>query len=203
MMTGPAAAKDFVNNYLKLALPDKILEFRNNWNLAEEELPLPQEESYVTFAPPSLEYMTQKLPALYTVILTTRSMTRIGYTDIYDPVYQVVYAARTYLWVRTNGMNETSRMRDNLLTVVRTTLLDEQAFEGAAEKLYMDETTDEVKFDEGTLKEEFSDMIPQKGDRWAAGVYLSYDMTINEVVTRKTIGTVNQFEIGHYAFLEE
>jgi len=195
MMMGPASAKDFVSKYLEKDLPSRLVAYRNHWNLSEEELPLPN--TYLTYAPPSLEYMTDELPALYTVIISTKSMTRIGYTETMDPIYTVVYDARTYVWVRDEGMDATARARDNLITVMRTSMLDEQCL------LDADTENREVKFDEGTMIEEFSDLLPQKGQRWAAGGYLSYEMTINEIVTRPLIGTVTDFEITNYRFLED
>jgi hypothetical protein len=49
--------------------------------------------------------------------------------------------------------------------------------------------------DEGTLREEFSDLTLLKGDRVLAGSYLSYQMHINEIVAREDIGHVSEIEI--------
>ena len=49
--------------------------------------------------------------------------------------------------------------------------------------------------DEGTLREEYSDLTLLKGDRVLAGSYLSYDLEINEIVAREDVGTVSEFEI--------
>ena len=195
MMTGPFQAKDWVSRYLENDLPGRIVAFRNFWNMSEEELPLPN--GYFNWAPPSLEHMGADLPVIYTVILTTNGMTRIGYTPEYDPIYRVEYAARTYCWVKHVGIDMTVRSRDNLLTVMRTAILDDQCLQAA------DHENRDVKFDEGSVREEYSDIMFAKGDRYEAGGYLSYELTINEVVSRPLIGTVEEFEVGTYAFLEE
>jgi hypothetical protein len=49
--------------------------------------------------------------------------------------------------------------------------------------------------DEGTMREEFSDLTLLKGDRVLAGSYLSYELTINEIVARRDIGTLDEINI--------
>lgn len=195
MMEGPASAKTFVANYLKGDLKARCAAYRNHWSIPEELLEEPT--TYLTYAAPSLEHMTEELPACYTVIISTPSLVRGDYTDTLDPIYTVNYEARTYVWVKGSGMEEATAKRDNLMTVVRTALLDHQCLQAA------DTENLGVKFDEGTMREEFSDLIPVKGDRYAAGGYISYTMTISETVTRPTSGEVTDFQITNYLFLEE
>jgi hypothetical protein len=49
--------------------------------------------------------------------------------------------------------------------------------------------------DEGSIREEFSDLTLLKGDRIMAGAYIGYNMEIDEVVSRKPIGTVSNIEL--------
>ena len=49
--------------------------------------------------------------------------------------------------------------------------------------------------DEGTMSEEFSDISLLKGDRAMAGAYLGYTLEIDEVISRKSIGTVTSIEL--------
>jgi hypothetical protein len=46
--------------------------------------------------------------------------------------------------------------------------------------------------DSDTLREEFSDLTLLKGDRVMAGSYLAYNMAINEIVSRETLGIVDE-----------
>lgn len=194
MMEGPASAKKFVSTYLEGDLTGRCAKYRNHWNISEEFLSPPL--TYLTWAAPSLEYMTEELPACYTVIISTSGLNRGDYTNELDPIYTVNYEARTYVWVRHDSAEQATISRDNLMTVVRTALLDHQCLSAA------DTDNLGVKFDEGTMREEFSDLIPGKGGRYAAGGYISYTMTINETVTRDFIGDVSDVEVTHYAFLE-
>jgi hypothetical protein len=49
--------------------------------------------------------------------------------------------------------------------------------------------------DEGTMREEFSDLTLLKGDRVMAGAYISYEMVVNERITREPLGTVDEFSV--------
>jgi hypothetical protein len=49
--------------------------------------------------------------------------------------------------------------------------------------------------DEGSVREEFSDLTLLKGDRVMAGSYIGYNMEIDEVVSRKPIGTVSEIQL--------
>jgi hypothetical protein len=49
--------------------------------------------------------------------------------------------------------------------------------------------------DEGSIREEFSDLTLLKGDRIMAGAYISYNMEIDEVVSRKPIGVVSSIDL--------
>ena len=48
--------------------------------------------------------------------------------------------------------------------------------------------------DETTMREEFSDLTLLKGDRFLAGSYVAYTLQIDEVVSRKAIGEVAEFD---------
>lgn len=196
MMTGPHGAKELVCNYFKADLPRRVVAFRNYWNISEEELPDFPEDSIVPWAPPSIEYGDEPLPCLYNVIARTRNMVQIGWTQELDPVYRVNYEARSYIWCRADSIAECNIMRDRLLTVVRTAMLDEQCLRANTPEMYA------MSFDQTTLREEFSDVVPSKNDRWIGGVYIGYDMTIDETVSREAIGTISEIEVSNYEFLE-
>jgi hypothetical protein len=97
---------------------------------------------------------------------------------------------RTYVWVRAEGNEGVTEVRDNLTTVLRAALLDYPCL-----KAYDSRTSFKAMIDEGSLTEEFSDISLLKGDRAMAGAYLSYSLEIDEVVARKPIGTVENIEV--------
>lgn len=197
MMQGPWTAKQFVNDYLQADLPERLIEYRNHWNLSDEQLPEPT--IYHSFEPASLLDGTDDFPVCYTVILTTRSMERVDYEHNLDPHYRVTYQARTYVWAQGEDEAEATRTRDNLLTVVRTAMLDHQCLTRS------DPHAREVRVDEGSFQEEYSDIEYNKMQYWLAGAYLGYNITLNEIVTRRPIGTVENInvEAKNWAFLME
>lgn len=183
VMYGPHFAKQYVTDYLSLDIPVRIIDFRNAWNM--DDISLPSPVKYLTYEPIALD----EWPTIITVAISTNSMEREDFLDG-NPIYRVTYSMRTYVWVRTEGSNETTFMRDRLTTVLRTALLDYPC-------LKAQDTTDffQVQIDEGSLREEYSDLTLLKGDRVLAGAYLSYDLTLREIVSRRDLGTVNELQI--------
>lgn len=189
MMQGAAAAKQFVNEYLAQDMPARLVSYRNHWLTDEDSLPDPL--LYLTYEPVALDHW----PTIITVAISTADLTRVDYDMSMNPQYRVRYNMRTYIWVRADGSEQCTLMRDNLTTVVRSALLDHaslQVYEGSAPSA---SAACEVKVDEGTMREEFSDLTLIKGDRVLAGAYVAYDINLTETVTRKTLGEVADFDI--------
>lgn len=194
-MHGAAAAKRFVNSYLEEDLPIRLVSYRNHWQVDEDALPEPLK--YLTYEPVALDHW----PTLITIALSTSSINRIDYTNQMDPVYRVRYAMRTYVWVKADGSTECTENRDNLSTVVRSALLDHAGLRTA------DRQSCDAVVDEGSMREEFSDLTLIKGERVMAGAYVGYDLEINEVVMRKPISdsltSINiEPEVLPFRFLE-
>ena len=190
-MEGAYKAKFFVNNFLKSDIPERVFEYRNakrpegQWFLDDETLPTP--ENFLIYEPVALDTW----PTIITLVMSSSNMSRTAYTpNLSDPLYRITYAMRTYIWVRSEGAEECTVMRDRLTTVVRSALLDHPCLRANDPENYL-----EVLIDEGTMREEFSDLTLLKGDRVMAGAYISYDMTINERITRKPIGPVTEFDV--------
>jgi hypothetical protein len=97
---------------------------------------------------------------------------------------------RTYVWVKTEGSEECTIMRDRLTTVLRSALLDYPCL-----KAYDARNSFRAMIDESTLREEFSDLTLLKGDRFLAGSYISYTLQIDEIVSREPIGTVQEIDL--------
>jgi hypothetical protein len=191
-MQGAHAAKAFVNEYLKNDLPRRVMEFRNGerkegrWFLDDETLPTP--ESFLTYEPLALDVW----PTIITLAVSSQNMSRANYTKdrLYDPMYDITYNMRTYVWVRAEGSEECTLMRDRLTTVVRSALLDYPCLKASDEESYL-----QAMVDEGTMREEFSDLTLLKGDRVLAGAFIAYELVVNELVTRVPIGFVTDIDI--------
>ena len=175
-MQGAYKAKNFVNDYLKLDMPARLRKYRNAWNLDDENLPDPLK--YLVYEPVALDTW----PTLITVCISMNGLVRDDYTSRLDPMYQVEYSMRTYIWVKDDDSEQCTAKRDRLTTVLRSSILDDPCL-----KQYASNDDLYVLIDEGTLREEYSDLTLIKGDRVMAGAYLSYSMTVNEVVRAEVI----------------
>lgn len=183
LMHGSHFAKSYVTTYLENDLPQRLVSYRNGWNLDSESLPSPTK--YLSYEPIALD----EWPTIITVAISMMGMERNGWYENH-PEYRVRYNMRTYVWVREEGSDEATLMRDRLTTVVRSALLDRPCLKATDPR-----QTFEAVIDEATLREEYSDLTLLKGDRVLAGAFLSYEMHINEISAREDIGTVSEIEV--------
>lgn len=179
-MEGPAAAKKYVSDYLAADMPTRVMNYRNTLLLDDSILPNPVK--YLTFEPLAMD----NWPTIITLVEGTRRIERESLASLGDPTYNVVYAMRTYVWVRAVGPEQVTVARDHMTMVVREALLDRPALRTAAQ-----EGTDcDIKVDEGTITEDFSDLTLLKGERFLAASFLSYELSLQEVISRAAVGTL-------------
>lgn len=189
-MQGAHNAKLFVTNYLKADFKRRLDDYRfarraeGEWFVDDGALPEPVK--YLNYEPLALD----EFPTIITVAISTTRFLRDDYTGTMDPLYQVTYNMRTYVWVRAEGNEAATLMRDRLSTVLRSALLDYPCLRANKPEYYL-----EVMIDEGSMREEFSDLTLLKGERVLAGSFISYDLTVMERITRLPIGTMDEFEI--------
>jgi len=182
LMNGSHAAKQYVNQYLQTDIPVRIITYRNGWNL--DSVALPDPEQYITYEPLAIDAW----PSIITVLLSTNQLTRISF-DGGHPLYRISYSMRTYVWVRTEGSEQTSLMRDQLTTVVRSALLDYPCLKAIDPR-----DTFRVSIDENSIREEFSDTTLLKGDRFMAGAFIGYTLEMDETVQRQDIATLTDYD---------
>lgn len=182
-MQGAYNAKLFVNDYLEKDLHTRLISYRNAWNLDDESLPEPLK--YLVYEPIALDHW----PTVITVVISMTGLDRDDYTSNMDPMYFVNYSMRTYVWVKDDSSDECTAKRDRLVTVMRSSLLD-----GPSLNLCAEPNNLSVMIDEGSIREEYSDLTMIKGERVLAGAYLSYNLRINEVVTVNEIATIDEIE---------
>jgi hypothetical protein len=183
LMNGSHFAKQYVNTYLSTDIPIRLITYRNGWGLDSSELPDP--EQFIFHEPLAID----RWPSVITTVLSTNQLTRIGFEGN-NPLYRISYSMRTYIWVRTEGSEACGLMRDRLTTVVRSALLDYPCL-----KAFDARTNFRALIDEGTFREEFSDITLLKGDRVMSGAYISYTLEIDEVVDRQDQGTIGEIEV--------
>ena len=180
LMHGAQFAKKYVNDYLTNDIPIRLTTYRNGWSLNTGNLP--DIELFLVHEPIALDHW----PTVITVALSTGSFDQIGMVSGH-PEFRVNYSMRTYVWVRTEGSEETTVMRDRLTTVVRAALLDRPCLKATDPR-----STWQAQIDQDTMREEFSDLTMLKGDRVMAGSYIAYELSINEIVSRENVGIVDE-----------
>jgi hypothetical protein len=181
MMSGPRIAKNYVSNYLSNDLPARLLTYRNHLNLSSSQLPDPSK--MLTHEP----FTLGKWPTIINMVMNTLQIERQGYAYDHDPNYRVLYAMRTYIWVRASGEQVVTEQRDNLTTVVREALLD-----GPSLSRYDTTVPCYPKVDEGSMREEFSEITLVKGERCLAGAFVSYDLQLEETIDHDALGIMLQ-----------
>ena len=179
-MEGPAAAKKYVSDFLASDLPTRCMNYRNTLTLSDSELPNPVK--YLTYEPLTMD----NWPTIITLVEATSQIIRDDVTAGLHPVYQVIYRMRTYVWVRAIGPDVVTTARDNMTMVVRDALLDRPALRDATAA----GTDADIKVDEGTITEDFSDLTLLKGERFLAASFLSYDLSLYETITRADKATM-------------
>jgi len=186
LMHGAQYSKKFINDYLTTDIPTRIVDYRNGWNLSSDGLPVP--EKFITYEPLALD----SWPTVITIAISTNRLERIGYGNA-DPLYRVEYQMRTYVWVRAEGSQECTEMRDRLTTVVRSALLDYPCLKAVDPNDFF-----RIMIDETSMREEFSDLTLLKGDRMLAGSYIAYNIQMDEIVSRKSLGVVDEIILRDY-----
>ena len=182
LMYGAHFAKEYVTTFLKADIPNRIVRYRNGWNLDDISLPDPIE--YFSYEPLALD----SWPMIITVAISAKSFNRYIHETSFDPVYNVTYALRTYVWVRGGGSEEATLMRDRLTAVVRSALMDYPCFN-------RHDSSRDARIEESTLSEEYSDLTLLKGDRVMAGAFIGYDVIMEEAITRENIGTLQEIDL--------
>jgi hypothetical protein len=184
LMFGAQFAKSFVSQYLSSDVPSRLIRYRNGWSLDDITLPAPID--YLTYEPLALDAW----PIIITVAINAKSFDRLGFDgSSMDPRYRVRYGMRTYVWVRTEGSEEATLMRDRLTAVVRSALLDYPCLQRI-------DNGNQAFVEETTMSEEYSELTLLKGDRVLAGAYLGYDLLLDEVIKREDLGPpVSDYDI--------
>jgi len=181
-MYGPQLLKNFVNEYLKVEIPKRLIKYRNYWDVSNDELPDPAE--FLDYEPATMD----SWPTIITVALSGRGFTRVGHMRYGDPEYQVSYNMRTYAWARTEGGRSVTVMRDILIVVIRSALMDHPCLKRRNPQR-------EAMIEESSITEEYSEITLLKGDRYLAGAYVGYELRIEEPIVREKIADFENIDL--------
>lgn len=178
VMQGPHTAKEALISYLASDIPTRLILYRNSWALDDRALPNPKK--YAAYEVKSVSMY----PTVFTIVDRTPRISREEIDSLTgDPVYSVRYDMRVIVWALGNLEEETEFIRDRLVTVIRSALLDHPALGE-----YAQEANCNVKVWEDTITEEFGETVATKGERFAAGGAVVFQLEQQEVVGRETVG---------------
>jgi hypothetical protein len=185
MFRGATAVRAAVGDYLTFWVPKMIEVARVDWNLTEQQLPMP--EGYDAYEP----YALDKWPLLGINVVQAGTFDRQAYGPTTEQEYLAEYTVRVFTWVRTPmdsagtplepEYSESIRLRDDLAACVRASILRSGCFG----------QPNAILFNESTLNEEYSEATGVKGDRFVSGVIHSFEIRFDESVPLVPIGTAD------------
>lgn len=202
MLDGPERARKLVTSYLEWYMSDERMEaWRAHFDVDDVDLSRP--EAWQWHQRP----IGDVFPLVQTVGSGTSGFSRYDYDQMGNPIYNVAYELRTFVWVvrrstdhtSGDGSEKASRSRDMLTTVVTQALLDRLCAEVGEEV-----GIHGVRVDEGTIRHEYSQLEPLKsGAGWLAGAFVSFTFNVLEVVTEPPLGEVEQVTVEGFTLLPD
>ena len=173
-MRGATAVRKAIADYLKATLPAAIMQARDDWGLAEHQLPIPTR--YDAYEPQE----TNEYPLIGVNVVNANSFARVGQDDFGYAEYRPTYTVRVFTWVKTpmdenerpveNSYDESIRLRDDLAALVRVALLRSPSLG----------KPDLIQWDEGTLTEDYSEAAAISGPKFVAAVQHGFTLRYDE-----------------------
>ena len=200
LMRGVHDVRQSIASYLSDAMPGKIAIARAQWALPEYLLPVPlRYDSYDPLA-------TDIYPTVGSLVPRTRMSGRIDWDDLGNEQYRTQYTTRVFIWTKTpedpntqamvaDPYASTLKVRDDLVAVLRATLLDDLSLGTAEEdRVYL-------TLNESSITEEYFDAMKKSSQTstWFAGGSIAIDLTVIESQYRAPHGeadTIN-LNVGH------
>lgn len=187
---GPTGVRDEITEYLKVALPAAISFAKAEWTDAEEVF-LPEPQQYLPYEPLSISHRTG--PLLGVGVVNTQSSDAVDFSGALELEVLTRYSIRLYLWCYTpetennlvpdNARQETIRVRDDLSTLLRSTLYAQPGMGNP----------DVYSIQLNTIREDFSDSSPvdNASGRHIAAVAISFDVDVEERLHHPVLGYVS------------
>lgn len=179
-MFGPILGRRTIAAWLEANFAQVLTDLRYEWDLTEDDLPTPV--AYVPHEPDALD----RWPTIAVTTGLTSTTSRTEHTDD-GAIFATTYPFEVYSWVRAEHRGAVQDMRDLMGTAVKVALLGNRTFGNA---------TVDMRLDEDTFEQSYSDLQQRKGDRWIAGTLSSFDLLVTEYLgpygatLRPTVGRV-------------
>jgi len=175
---GPSNARRAVADYLRGPALQRTLErLRADWQLDEADLPAADVVSQVE--PAALD----RFPLIAVTSGGQRRLRRVDLLPDAD-VFSATYPVRVYVWVRESGRERVVDVRDDLATAVMVSLVEDVTLGRS-----------DMRVEDGAMSVEPSDVTPVHGDRFVAGAYVGFDLTVEEQLTRPALGVAAAVDV--------
>lgn len=167
------AASDLVVA-LEARVPAKVdeLERRLGLDTAEQETPgIPKPQLYADHVRPRLE--AHEWPAVLVVGSGTNEPPRLLERGDLEDLWAFAYTLRVYVYARAEGFEDVDRTRKRLLLAIVETLLERPGVTGDGAAAVRP----------GSLRESYSDVLPDDVGRSVGGAYLELVLDVEETLT--------------------
>lgn len=187
---GPTGVRTQILEYMKVAIPKAISYAKEEWE-PENATFLPEPQQYLPYEPLKISHRTG--PLFGVGVVNTQSSDVVDFSGSVELEVLTRYSVRLYLWCYTpetennlvpdNAREETIRVRDNLSTLLRSTLYSQPGLSNP----------DVYSILLGTVREEFSDSAPvdNASGRHIAAVIISFDVDVEERLHNLVLGYVS------------
>lgn len=188
MARGAADVRVGVMKYLHDALPAVRNRALQAWGLKGSDLP--EIRIYNPYGNTALE--SNSGPVVGANVRRVNRFQRVDMTALAEEEYQVTYAVTLVLFCFSldddagrpigNPRNIATRVRDDLMSLIRHTLLDRPSL--GTEYFYLEQST---------LVEEYADAdpVPNSSQRYYASGSITFDLKVDEKQLRKALGNTN------------
>lgn len=174
VMMGPQGARRLVTEFLKVELPPLFAKLESVWSLEEQPWIVPKK---------FYDYEVSRLsPDEFPVVVVTVPNTGRLFPDSMDyvtgdPVFRAEYPVRIFNWVRANGVDVCTRLRDFQATAIRIALTtkgivvnDEPLLTAPVLATVMHET----------YREDYSEITGHTNGSYIAGSYATFTLAATE-----------------------
>lgn len=166
---GPRAVHDQLIGFLQARLPIALAVARQAWGLDPVDLPDPVR--YLAYESVAID---DRVPIVSVAVGRSLGYAR---TDA-EGDYQVRYICTVYGWLKADDYDPPQQMRDDFASVLASVFLATPSL-GAPGRF---------RFEETTLEVNYSDAAKVKGDRWLAGVSLTFQVQHSEQLRPVRLG---------------
>jgi hypothetical protein len=191
LMRGPERLREIVSVYLENEYPRLLAIARDQFDRQYHQLPDPA--AYGLYEP----YASARFPVVGMYVVSDRNHIRVDYSPLMEEQYEVIYATRIFVSVKTpdlEGVYEAPeydwavRCRDEMVAVLKACLLGQPSLG----------EPNECEIQEETLTTDYQVPVQAKtqSNRWIAAGVISVDIKLVESLYRVKIGDANTINVN-------